>query len=154
MTTVSPRYLQALPPDIAKVEWTNITQGWLHLEVPGAAETVDIAPGCTMQVRVSDLADHPWLAVLIKGFVQQGSLERVENLREVLHEALADGAHRIWENISGQSLKLRLPGALTETDIEPEGMVAFSVADLERCPDWAARLEWLEKRRLLRRVEG
>jgi hypothetical protein len=147
---IQPRYMQALPRHVAKVEWVNITQEWLHLRPPGAAEPIDVAPHAPMQIAKADLAAHPDLEAWIEGLEIAGSLGRVLDPREVR----ADGAHLTWENISDHSLKLRLPRMRGEMDIEPQNMVSFAVADLERSPDWAARLDWLERRKLLRRVEG
>jgi hypothetical protein len=70
--------MQALPPHVARVEWRNVTKEWVRLEVPGATETVDIAPGCPMQIAAADLASHPWLEAWLEGLELGGLLARVE----------------------------------------------------------------------------
>jgi hypothetical protein len=58
-----------------------------------------------------------------------------------------------WRNITGQWLKLKLPGTAEEVHVVPGCPMQIRVADLARAPDVAVWLAWLERRGLLARIE-
>lgn len=77
MTEIVPRYRTALPPYVTRVEWRNITGEWLKLTPPGAAEPIEIASGCRMQIAAADLAKAPELDCWIEGLELAGKLRRL-----------------------------------------------------------------------------
>ena len=77
-TEIVPRYRTALPPygDAGRVR-RNITGEWLKLTPPGAAEPIEIASGCRMQIAAADLAKAPELDCWIEGLELAGKLRRL-----------------------------------------------------------------------------
>jgi hypothetical protein len=75
---ITARYLEALPPHIARVVWLNVTADWLRLEPPGAAEPIALAPGCSMQIAAAQLATAPMLEAWIEGLELRGMLRRLD----------------------------------------------------------------------------
>jgi hypothetical protein len=72
------RYSDGLPADVGRVEWINITDGWVRLTPAGAYEPVAVPPGCKVQIAETVLEQAPKLSAWMEGLELKGVLRRVE----------------------------------------------------------------------------
>jgi len=74
---VEARYWGKLAAGVDYAVWFNTTGHWLHLAVPGAAEPVQVGPGCRMAIAAADLAGTPGVEAWLEGLELAGKLRRV-----------------------------------------------------------------------------
>ena len=73
---IQARYSDGLPADVTRVEWINITDGWVRLTPAGAFEPVAVPPGCRVQIAESVLERSPTLSAWMEGLELSGRLRR------------------------------------------------------------------------------
>jgi hypothetical protein len=73
---IQARYSDGLPADVTRVEWINITDGWVRLTPAGAFEPVAVPPGCRVQTAESVLERSPTLSAWMEGLELSGRLRR------------------------------------------------------------------------------